>query len=115
MIQGARGREAERAGTQALDGELGHAPTIGLGRRLAIGAALAHHIDAQRRVRHLGRHVDVVASLGDGIEIIGEGVPVPWQARGHHDLGNILHALHQVDQQVVLMVVAGREANAAVA
>ena len=115
MVERARGREAERAGAQALDGELGHAPTIGLGRRLAIGAALAHHIDAQRRVRHLGRDIDVVASLGDGIEIVGEAVPVPRQARGHHDLGDVLHALHQVDQHVVLIVVAGREADAAVA
>lgn len=74
MVERARGREAKRAGVQALDGELGHAPTVGLGRRLAIGAAFAHHVDAQRGVRHLGRDIDVVASLGDGIEIVGEAV-----------------------------------------
>ena len=62
MVERARGREAERAGAQAFGGELGHAPAIVLGRRLAVGAALAHHIDAQRRVRHLGRDVDVVGA-----------------------------------------------------
>ena len=115
VIERARGREAERAGAQAFDGELGHAPAIRLGGRLAIGAALAHHIDAQRGVRHLGRDIDVVATRGDGIEVVGEAVPVPRQALGHHDFGNVLDALHQVDQHVVLVVVAGREADAAVA
>ena len=115
VVERARGREAERAGAQAFGRELGHAPAILLGRRLAVGAALAHHIDAQRGVRHLGGDVDVVAAGGDRIEEVREAVPVPRQAFGQHDLGDVLHALHQVDQHVVLVGVAGREADAAIA
>ncbi len=37
------------------------AATVLSRRRLALDAALAHHEDAQRRVRHLGREVDVAA------------------------------------------------------
>ena len=115
VIERARGREAERAGAQAFGGELGHALAILLGGRLAVGAALAHHIDPQRGVRHLGGDVGVVAARGDRIEEVGEAVPVPRQAFVQHDLGDVLHALHQVDQHVVLVVVAGREADAAIA
>ena len=66
-------------------------------------------------MRHLGGDVDIVGTSGDGIEEIREAVPVPRQAFAQHDLGNVFHALHQVDQHVVLVFVAGREAHAAVA
>ena len=115
MVERARRREAERAGAQAFGGERGHAPAILVGGRLAVGAALAHHIDAQRRVRHLGRDVGVVATARRWRREIREALPVPRQAFAQHDLGNVLHALHQVDQQVVLVRPAGREADAAIA
>jgi hypothetical protein len=115
MVERARGREAEGAGPHALRRELGHAPAVVFGRRLAVGAALAHHIDAQRRVRHLGRHIGVVAARRQGIEKVGEAVPVPGEAVFQHDLGDVLDAFHQVDQHVVLIGMAGREAHAAIA
>ena len=115
MIERARGREAERPGAQAFGGEFGHAPAILRGGGLAVGAALAHHIDAQGGMRHLGGDVDIVGTSGDGIEEIREAVPVPGQAFAQHDLGNVFHALHQIDQHVVLVFVAGREAHATVA
>ena len=49
-------------------------------RRLAIDAALAHHEDAQRRMRHLGGEVDVAAPRRQRVEIFGEALPVPRHA-----------------------------------
>ena len=115
MIERARGREAERPGAQAFNGELGHAPAVLFGGRLSVGAPLAHHIDAERGMRHLGGDVGIVGARGDGIEEIREAVPVPRQAFAQHDFGDVFHALHQVDQQVMLVLVARREAHAAVA
>ena len=66
-------------------------------------------------MRHLGRDIDVITPRGDGIEVVGEAVPVPGQAFAQHDLGDVFHALHQVDQHVVLVLAARRESNAAVA
>ena len=40
-------------------GERRHGGDVGLGGRLAVDAALAHHEDAQRRVRQLAADVDV--------------------------------------------------------
>ena len=115
MIERARGREAERPGAQAFAGELGHAPAVLLGGGLAVGAALAHHIDAQGGMRHLGGDIDIVGTVGDGIEEIREAVPVPRQAFAQHDFGNVFHAFHQVYEHVVLVFVARREADAAIA
>jgi len=51
-----------RPGAQPFGSQLRHALAILLGGGLAIGAALAHHIDAQGGMRHLGRHVDIVGT-----------------------------------------------------
>ena len=115
VIERARGREAEGPGPQPFRGEFGHAPSVLLGGGLAVGAALAHHIDPQGSVRHLSRDIGIVGTCGNGIEEIREAVPVPRQSFAQHDFGNVLHALHQVDQHVVLILVAGREADAAIA
>ncbi len=85
------------------------------GGRLAVGAALAHHVDPQRRVRQVGRHVDVPFACVEGVQVFGEGLPVPRQAIGHHDAGNVFDAGHHVDQHVVVFLAARREADAAVA
>ena len=115
VIERARGREAERPGAQAFGSQLRHALAVLLGGGLAVGAALAHHIDPQGGMRHLGGHVDIVGTGGDGIEEIREAVPVPRQAFAQHDFGDVFHALHQVYQHVVLVFVARREAHAAIA
>ena len=84
-------------------------------RRLAVDAALAHHEDAQRRVRHLGGEVDVAAPRRQRVEIFGEALPVPRHAFAHHQLGDVLDALHDLDQRVAVLRPAGREADAAIA
>ncbi len=115
VIECARGREPKRPGAHPFDGELGHAPPILLGGGLAVGAALAHHVNAQGGMRHLGGDVGIVGTRGDGIEEIGEAVPVPGQTLVQHDFGNVFHALHEVDQHGVLVFVAGCETHAAIA
>ena len=115
VIERARGREAERPGAQPFGGELRHALAVLRGGGFAVGAALAHHVDAQGGMRHLGGNVDIVRPRGDGIEEIREAVPVPGQALAQHDFGNVFHAFHEVDQHVVLVFVARREAHTAIA
>ena len=61
--QVARGGHAHGPGADRLGGERAHLRQVGGGGRLAPRAAFAHHIDPQRRVRQLGRHVDVQPAL----------------------------------------------------
>ena len=57
-LRRARGREAERAGLERLDHEPSHlADLVGGGHLGVVGAAVAHHVEAQRGVRHLGADV----------------------------------------------------------
>ena len=55
-----------------------HARAISaVGRHLVVvGAALAHHVEAQRRVRHLRADVDRVRRRVERVEVFGEGLPV---------------------------------------
>ena len=46
------------------------------GRRLAVGAALAHHVQAQRAVRDLGGDVDVERARVERVQELGERLPV---------------------------------------
>ena len=107
--------EPDRADLDRLLGERPHPVQI-LGRRgLAVGAASSHHIHPQRRVRQISGDVDVALSRLHRIEVLGERLPIPWQAVDHHHAGDVLHAGHHVDEDVVVLGATGREANAAVA
>ena len=57
----AGGREAERTVGERLPGEFGHRGHV-LGGGVVV-AALAHHVVAQRHVRHLGADVDAVGRV----------------------------------------------------
>ena len=110
-----RRREPQRAGLDGLGGQPPH-PVEVLGRRgFARGAALAHHVDPQRRVRQVGGHVDVAGACVEGVEVLRERLPVPRQPVGHHDAGDVLDAGHHVDEHVVVGPPARGEADAAVA
>ena len=93
----------------------GHRRHVGGRRGLAVDAAAAHDEDAQGRMRHLGREVDVAAALRQGVEIVGEALPVPRHALAHHQLGDVFDAFHDLDQRVAVLRPAGREADAAIA
>ena len=113
--QRARGREAERAGLQPFLDQLRHRGHVPGRRRFAFDAASAHDEDAQRRVRHLRREIDVAALGRQCVEILGETLPVPRHAFAHHDLGDVLDAFHDLDQGVAVLGPAGREAHTAIA
>jgi hypothetical protein len=115
VIERARRGKPECAGADALLGQFGHALAIRLGRRFAVGAALAHDIDAQRGMRHLGGDVRVVAARIERVEEIGKAVPVPGESFRQDDLGDVFHALHQAHQHVALIGMAGCEADPAIA
>ena len=83
--------------------------------RLALGAALAHHVEAQRAVGHVGGEVDVVVAAVERVEELGERLPGPRQALVERGAGDVLHALHELDEPVVVGGPHRREADAAVA
>ena len=114
MQDRARGREPERAGLDALLHDRRHFRDIARHRRLSVGAAHSHHIDAHRRVRHLRREIDVGVALADEVEIFRKGLPFPGNAFRQHDAGNVLDPFHDADHQIVLIGPARRKADAAI-
>ena len=85
------------------------------GRGLAPRAALPHHVQPQRAVRHLHRDVDVERPAVERVHELGERLPVPREALVQHGAGDVLDAFHQLDEPVVVGRVHRREADAAVA
>src|ERR1019366_10783084 len=78
--------------------------------------ALAHDVEAHRTVGQLGGDVEGVAALVEHVEVLGEGLPpTPRHPDAEGRAGNILDALHQVDQGVVVGRPDWREADPAVA
>ena len=49
------------------------------------------------------------------VEVLGEGLPVPLDALGERGAGDVLDALHQLDEPLVPVGARRREADAAVA
>ena len=98
VIEGARGREAERAGAHRLTRQRRHRLVVlGCGG-IAARAALAHHINAERGMRQLRADVDVEIALRQPVHVIGETLPRPRDAGAQDRLRNILDAFHQLDQ-----------------
>ena len=51
----------------------------------------------------LGADVSIEPSLGQAVEIIGKAFPVERHARCHHHIGNVFHALHQLDHELMIL------------
>ena len=116
VVEGARRREAERPGPKRLGGEPAPCAAMSSGvAGSAGGAPLAHHVEAQGAVGHLGAEVDVVGPALDGVEVLGEATPTPSQALVQRRAGDVLDALHQLDEAVVVGRADRGEADAAVA
>ena len=73
---GARGREAQRTGPTASTTGPHLGDVVGRGRLVA-GAPLAHDIGPHRAVGDLGADVEGPAAPIQGVEVVGEGLPVP--------------------------------------
>ncbi len=78
-------------------------------------AALPHHEEAQRAVGHLGGEVDVMRAPLERIEVLAEAVPLPVEALVEGRARDVLDALHQLDEPLVILVVDRREPDPAVA
>ena len=107
--------ESHRARVDRFANDAAHLLQIRFGGGLAIRAARAHDVDADRRMRHVSADVHVVRARGEKVEILGIGFPCPGQSIGQHGMRNVLDAFHQPDEQVMLIVAAWREADAAIA
>ena len=99
----------------ASPARLGHAGQVVGGRRLVVGAPFVHHVGAQRAVRKLRGDVDRTREAVEGVEVLGEGLPLPRDALVQRGAGNVLHALHELDQELVAVAAHRRESDAAVA
>ena len=97
MIKGTRRRETNGTCLDSFAGKPAHRGDVICARLVAVRAALSHHIDPQRGMRHLGREVDIELLIRQALEIIRKALPVPGQPISQHREGNIFHALHQAD------------------
>jgi hypothetical protein len=115
VIVGAAGREADGARPHrvAHDG-LHRAEVVGRGGAVGDGA-IAHHVDAERVVREVGRHVHRARPGVDVVEVLAEGLPLPLDALGQRRARDVLDALEELDEALVIGGTAGREADAAIA
>lgn len=116
VLDRARGAEAQRASAQGLLDHRLHARDVtGIRLRAVIRAALAHRVEAQRRVRNLRAHVHHARHRLEHVEVLREALPAKIDALGEHGLRDILHALHQLDQIAFAARPYRGEADAAVA
>ena len=116
VVERPRRREAQGAGGDGFAREVGHRrDVVRRGRRLSLGAPLAHHVQAQRAVRDLRPEVEVAGPRGERVEVLGERLPVPAQALVQGRAGDVLDALHQLDQPLVIGRAHRGEPDAAVA
>ena len=113
---GARRGEAEGAGLDALGHQAAHlGDLVGGGGFGVVGAAVAHHVAAQGAMGHLGAHVDGLGRRGEGVEVLGEALPLPADALVQGGAGDVLDALHERHQPLVAVGAHGGEAHPAVA
>ena len=113
--QGPGGGEAQGAGGDAFPDNSGHLGDLA-GVRLVVGvAAVAQDVGANRAVGHVDAHVDGPGLGLQGVEVFREGLPLPVDALGEGGAGDVLHPLHELDEEVLLARADRREADAAVA
>ncbi|MBA7468283.1 hypothetical protein ES707_03526 [subsurface metagenome] len=111
----ARGGEAEGAGLQRFQRDPPHLGNVVGGGLFAAHGAVAHHIDAHRQMRGLGCDIDDALAAIQRIHEIGEGLPLPGQARRQHRVRDFLDAFHQVHQGLAMMLLHRGKPYAAIA
>ena len=85
------------------------------GRGFELGAAFSHHIDAQCAMRQLRAEIDVMRSAVQRVEIVAEAFPIPGQPLVQRGARDVLDALHELDQALVIARPHRRKADAAIA
>ncbi len=114
VVARARRAEAQRAGLDALAGQGSHGVDVEGGRRFTGCAALAHDVQSQGTVGHLRGEVDVEAAAVERVEELREGLPRPGQPLVQRRTGDVLDALHELDEPFVVGGADRCEADAAV-
>src|ERR1019366_4644452 len=107
--------EAEGPCVNGLLHHLFHAADVLRCGRLVAGPPVAHHVGAHRPVGDLGADVDRPPPSFEGVEVLGERLPLPPDALGQGGAGDVLHALHGPDEPLVPVGHGRGEADAAVA
>ncbi len=115
MHGGPAGVEAERPGLHRLADVPAHQRQLRVGGGRVGGAALAHGVDAQRRVTQVGAYVQPERQPRQRVEVLGEGLPVPTQPGLEGGLRDVLDSLHEEHEIVAVLLLAGGEADTAVA
>ncbi len=115
VIERARGREAQRPRPDRVGGQRRHLRHLAGRRRAAGHGSLPQHVDAQRRMRHLGADVEVELPAGQDVEIFLVGLPGPRQPLVQRRARDVFDAFHQVDQPLMVCWDHRCEADAAVA
>ena len=115
MAENPRSGEAQRPGIQGFGSQHGHRPDVLGGGGFVADAPFAHHIAAHRAVGDLGAHVHGPALGVEQVEVFRERLPVPVDALVERGAGNVLDALHELDQFILLPGPHRREPDAAVA
>ena len=77
--------------------------------------ARTHHVRAHRRVRDVRADVDHAAAAVERVEVLGERLPLPVDALPERGAGDVLDALHELDELLLAARVHRREPDAAVA
>ena len=90
-----------------------HAADV-VGRGVVEGS-LAHDVGAQRSVWHLGPEIEDPRAPLQIVEVLGEGLPAPLDSVGERRAGDVLDALHELDQPVAPVGRSWCEAHTAVA
>jgi hypothetical protein len=114
VVVGPSGGEAAGASLQGLAQKGAHLGDVVVGGGLAGDGAVTHHVDAQRIVGDLRDQVHGVGKV-ERVEVAGEVLPGPADALGEHAAGDVLHALHELDESRAIAGPHRREADAAVA
>ena len=115
VAHGATGREAQRTGLQALAHDRVHALDVLGGSGLVARTALPHHVGAHGTVGNVCTDIDGQGRTLEGVEIFGEGLPIPLNALGQRRTRDVLHAFHQPYQPLAALGRSRCKAHAAVA
>ena len=115
VVQRPRRGEADRSRLDRGTDVGRHLGDVGGGGVFVVGAPLAHDVDPQRGVGEERGDVDGVAAPIEGVEVLAEGLPLPLDALVQRRAGDVLDALHQLDQPGLLAGAHRGEAHPAVA
>ena len=111
----AGGREPERARLHRLLHDGRHRRDLFGVRRLVGRAPLPHRVRAHRAVRDLHADVDPELARPERVEVLRERLPAPVHALGERGAGDVLDALHEGDQPLLVARADRREPDATVA